>query len=526
MALRFLFSVISVLLPLFLYAQGTPKHEFRAVWIATVANIDWPSRPGLSPEAQRAEFRRILDHHQLLGINALIVQVRPCADAFFPSGLEPWSEWLSGAGGLGPEPYYDPLAFMIEEAHERAMEFHAWLNPYRAVMDAEKFYRQPGHPRLETLRSLPDSLRLAVDPAHPVYRHPEWYVQYGDRLYFDPGLPEVMGHISRVTADLVRRYDLDAIHMDDYFYPYKLRGQEFPDTLSFRRYGGSFYPGARDDWRRSNVDAIVRILGDSIRSIKPWVKFGISPFGVWRNASADPRGSQTTAGTSNYDDLYADILLWLEQGWIDYVVPQLYWPFGHPAADYGTLARWWNDQHAGRHVYTGQGVYRVDGQSETAAWRDPEEIIRQIDLNRSLPHLKGSAWFSSRSLEANKLGVRDRLVASKYRYPALVPPMPWIDSIAPAPAESLGVRVLGEGLLLEWPGSEAARRIVVYRKKGRKAPDLGDPTQILTVLNGRRTWYHDRSADKGKMYFYSISFTDRSGNESLPTGSGPVRFRP
>jgi uncharacterized lipoprotein YddW (UPF0748 family) len=277
-------------------SQNPRNYEFRGVWVASVDNIDWPSSKNLSVEAQKAEFIKLLDMHQQNGMNAIIVQIRPAGDALYPSQLEPWSEFLTGKQGQPPVPYYDPLTFMVKETHIRGMEFHAWLNPYRAVFNMQ---------------------RSSVAATHLTKLHPEWFLVYGDKKYFNPALPEVRQHTARVVKDIVTRYDIDAIHMDDYFYPYRITGKEFPDQQSFAQYGKGM---DKENWRRSNCDSIIKLLYQTIRTANPRVKFGISPFGVWRNKSQDPMGSETKAGQTNYDDLYADILLWMNKGWIDYVV--------------------------------------------------------------------------------------------------------------------------------------------------------------------------------------------------------------
>lgn len=257
-----------------------------------------------------------LNSLQKAGINAIIFQVRPEADALYASRLEPWSRFLTGVQGKAPEPYWDPMQFMIDECHKRGMEFHAWINPYRTKT----------------------TLKSELAPNHVYNIHPEWFVAYGDQLYFDPALPESRRHICMVVSDIVSRYDVDAIHMDDYFYPYPVKGKDFPDDASFARLGGGF--GNKGDWRRNNVNMLIKKLHETIREIKPWVKFGVSPFGIYRNESSDPLGSKTK-GLQNYDDLYADVLLWAREGWIDYNIPQIYWHIGHPAADYETLVKWW-----------------------------------------------------------------------------------------------------------------------------------------------------------------------------------------
>jgi uncharacterized lipoprotein YddW (UPF0748 family) len=386
--------------------QGVvPNYEFRAVWVASVENIDWPSSKNLTVEQQKAEFIRLLDMHQRNGMNTVVVQVRPAADALYPSKFEPWSEYLTGKQGLAPQPYYDPLEFMISETHKRGMEFHAWLNPYRAVFNM---------------------LRSSIAPNHLTKTHPEWFLVYGDKKYFNPALPEVREHTAKVVKDLVSRYDLDGIHMDDYFYPYRIAGREFPDQKDYLKYGKGMN---KEDWRRSNCDSIVLLIHDIVRAVKPQVKFGISPFGVWRNKSQDAMGSDTKAGQTNYDDLYADILLWLQKGWIDYVVPQLYWERGHNLCDYDVLLDWWNEHSYGRHLYIGMGIYRA---GSNAAWRNKNELPDQIKRLRNYPNTGGSVYFSGKSFEKNPNGWSDSLRTNYYRYPALPPPMPWLDNSTPS----------------------------------------------------------------------------------------------
>ncbi len=377
--------------------------EFRGAWIATVVNIDWPSRKNLSTEEQKQEFIKLVDLHKRNGLNALVVQIRPAADALYKSDYEPWSEYLTGTQGKAPSPYYDPLEFMIEETHKRGMEFHAWLNPYRAVFN----------PRLSS-----------VSPNHPTRKHPEWFLDYGDAgrttRYFDPGIPEVRQFVTEVVRDIVKRYKVDGIHMDDYFYPYRVAGMEFPDQKSFAKYGKGL---RKDEWRRSNVDSIIVMLDKAIHGEKPWVKFGISPFGVWRNQSKDPRGSNTQGGQTNYDDLYADILLWLEKGWIDYVAPQLYWEIGHPKADFLTLLDWWSKNTYGKHCYIGIGYYRA---GSNAAWRDLTQLPRQLDAIRKTANTHGVIYYNTSSFMRNPNGWNDTLRLNYYKKPAPVPKMEWL----------------------------------------------------------------------------------------------------
>lgn len=388
-----------------LFAQ--PKYEFRGVWIATVNNIDWPRAGMTDPAQQRADYIRLLDLHQRNGMNAVIVQVRPAADAFYPSPLEPWSQWLTGVQGQPPSPYYDPLQFMIEEAHKRGMEFHAWLNPYRAV------------------QSIGSS---SIAPNHITRQRPEWFLTYGDKKYFDPANKEAQAFVVNVVRDIVKRYKVDAIHMDDYFYPYRIPGKEFPDEASYRASGSKLN---RDDWRRSNVDTIIREISGAIKKEKKSVRFGISPFSVWRNKDKDPMGSDSRAGQTNYDDLYADILLWLRKGWIDYVAPQLYLEIGHDKIAYEKLLDWWSKHSYGKHVYIGHGIYRTA--ENQPKWKNPAELPNQIKLLRRYPNVQGSIYFSSKSFESNPNGWNDSLQNNYYRYPALLPPMRWVDNEKPWP---------------------------------------------------------------------------------------------
>jgi uncharacterized lipoprotein YddW (UPF0748 family) len=388
-------------IPFLISAQA--KDEFRGVWIATVDNIDWPPKGMTNVDSQKTDFIRQLDMHKQNGMNAVIVQVRPAADAFYPSPYEPWSQWLTGTQGKAPSPYYDPLKFMIDEAHKRGMEFHAWCNPYRAEFKIGV---------------------SSIAPNHPIRIHPEWFLVYGDKKYFDPANKDAQKFVVKVIADMVKRYDIDAVHMDDYFYPYRITGQEFPDAESYKKSGSSLN---KEDWRRSNVDSVIKMLAIAIKKEKPGVQFGISPFSVWRNNDKDPRGSDSKAGQTNYDDLYADILLWMKEKWIDYVAPQLYLEIGHDKIDYKKMLDWWSKNSFGRHIYIGHGIYRTAGNSPTnAAWRKPDELPNQIKLLRQYPNVQGSIYFSSKSFNNNPNGWNDSLRNNYYKLPAKIPPMEWL----------------------------------------------------------------------------------------------------
>ena len=401
--MRYILSILGFLCYLNVIAQPSLNNknvfEFRGVWVATVVNIDWPSKPGLSNETQKNEFIELLEMHQKNGMNAIIMQVRPAGDALYPSTLEPWSEYLTGKQGLPPSPFYDPLSFMIAETHKRGMEFHAWINPYRASFNNEK---------------------SSISPNHLTKTHPEWFVTYDNKKIFNPGLPEVWQHTNRVVRDIVSRYDIDAIHLDDYFYPYKVPGKEFQDDATYKKYNRGLN---KEDWRRSNCDTIIKQLSATVHNIKPGVQFGISPFGVWRNKSKDPDGSNTKAGVTNYDDLYADIMLWQQKGWIDYIIPQLYWEHGHALADYDELINWWDQNNKNVNLYIGHGIYRA---GTTTNWKSTNEIPYQIKSLRNLKNTRGSAYFSSKTFNTNPNHWNDSLKNNYYRKPALQPTMPWL----------------------------------------------------------------------------------------------------
>jgi uncharacterized lipoprotein YddW (UPF0748 family) len=379
--------------------HSNPRSEFRAAWVASVGNIDWPSKKGLPVDSQKVEFVRLVEMHKRNGMNALIVQIRPAADAMYPSPYEPWSEWLNGVQGKPPVPYYDPLAFMIEVTHKNNMEFHAWCNPYRADNNIGK---------------------TSIAPTHITRIHPEWFLNYGGKKYFDPANKLVQAFVNDVIVDIVRRYPIDGIHFDDYFYPYRVPGEEFPDEESYQKSGTTL---SKDDWRRSNVDSIIVQLSRSIKLEKPKCKFGISPFGVWRNSDKDSTGSNTKAAQTNYDDLYADIVLWLKKGWIDYVAPQLYWEFGHKAAPFEVLLDWWSKNAYGKHCYIGLGIYKAGTNS---AWQDSTQLSRQMDAIRNTPNVQGEIFFSSKNFIKNPNGWSDMLRNNYYSDSAIVPAMEWL----------------------------------------------------------------------------------------------------
>jgi uncharacterized lipoprotein YddW (UPF0748 family) len=454
-------------------------YEFRGAWIATVSNIDWPSRKGLHSDQQKEEFRKILEYHKSIGINAVIVQIRPGADTFYPSILEPWSESLSGKLGLAPQPYYDPLKFMIDETHRLGIDFHAWVNPFRVHSSG-------------------------AGSEHITRIHPEWFVWYGSTRMFNPGIPDVQRYLTDVVREIVQRYDVDAIHFDDYFYPYPIKGLNFPDDNSWKTFGKGLN---RNVWRRSNVDSVIIQIHRMIRTEKPGVKFGISPFGIWRNKSVDAKGSNTR-GLSNYDDLHADILLWLEKGWIDYVAPQLYWECGHLNCNFDTLSNWWASNNYGKHVYVGHAIYRS---KENEAWRNADQIPMQIRRIRSLPGIQGSIFYNTRSLLRNPNGWCDSLRANFYHYPALTPPMHWLDSIAPEPPE-----VRYNGHLLSIKGQEKGGGLVLMERD-----EMGNPLHLVAIYPGMEFELDPGIAAVLQLKNPAVAVYDRHRNLSAPV---PVRL--
>ncbi|MGQ0712118.1 MAG: glycoside hydrolase family 10 protein [Gemmatimonadaceae bacterium] len=386
------------------------RREFRGVWVASVANIDWPSRPGLSTWEQQEELLHVLNRCVALGLNAVVLQIRPAADALYASTLEPWSEYLTGRQGQAPEPAWDPLAFAVEEAHRRGLELHAWFNPFRAR-----------HPTATS----------EIAATHVAKRRPTLVLSYGRHLWLDPGLPEARAYSIRVIADVVRRYDIDGVQIDDYFYPYRERDSsgallDFPDSLSWARYVGTGGALGRDDWRRSNVDVFVRDLYRAIKRTKRRVRFGVSPFGIWR-----PGYPATVQGFDPYEQIYADARKWLVEGWVDYFAPQLYWPIQPPAQSYPVLLAWWAQENVKRrHLWPGNFTSRVGAGDSTRRWT-PAEILDQVRLTRERAGATGNIHFSMKVFLENRDSIATALARGIYAEPALVPRTPWLDSVPP-----------------------------------------------------------------------------------------------
>ncbi|MEV4565340.1 family 10 glycosylhydrolase [Nonomuraea sp. NPDC049419] len=465
---------------------ATPKRQLRAMWISSVANIDWPSRTGLSVSAQQAEYRAWLDLAVSKRMNAVIVQVRPTADAFWPSPYEPWSQWLTGTQGR--DPGYDPLAFMVAEAHARNLEFHAWFNPYR-------------------IANHDDPSRLVS--THPARQHADWRFAYGGKLYYNPGIPEVRAFIEDAIMDAVSKYDVDGVHLDDYFYPYPVSGQNIPDADAYARYGGSF--GNVGDWRRDNVNRLVRELDQRIHAAKPHVAFGISPFGIWRNAATDPLGSRTT-GLQSYDAIYADTRTWVKQGWVDYLAPQIYWHIGFPTAAYEVLTAWWSDvvRGTGVQLVVGQAAYRAGASGQDAAWQDPAELSDHLLDNRRHPEITGDVFFSAKDVKADRIGAFTKVVRDHYTRPALVPARG--SAAAPAVPSITSATRSGGSVQLAWTGSGTA--YAVYRVDGTAGEcSFADAKNLIGTT--RQKTFTDPAPTASPTYH--VAALNRTHQESAPS---------
>ena len=484
--------LLSLLLLLISYipAQATTplKREFRGAWIQAVNG----QFIGMSTTELQQTLTTQLNALQQAGINAIIFQVRPEADALYMSYYEPWSRYLTGEQGLAPTPYWDPLQWMIDECHRRGMELHAWINPYRAKTKNTK----------------------ELGLKHPYKSNPERFVSYDDMLIFNPALQENRDYICTIVTDIVKRYDIDGLHIDDYFYPYPTPGIEFDDEASFIADPRGFTD--KGDWRRDNVNLLIEQLHHTIRNVKPWVKFGISPFGIYRNKKSDPEGSATN-GLQNYDDLYADILLWVDKGWVDYTIPQLYWEIGHKTADYETLIDWWAKHANGRPLYIGQDVMRTINAADINNPTQHQQA-HKMQLQRSYDAIGGSCQWPASAVAENVGGYATTLNREYHQWLALQPRYPFIDNKAPRNVKALEIIWTDEGPVLCWTApkykNEMDRPVkyVVYRfAKGEKI-DLNDATKIVGFT--QQTFF-PLTYQGGKVkYTYVVTALDRLHNES------------
>jgi len=486
LSVTFLFIYFSVST----FANNSPKRELRAAWIATVGNIDWPSKQGLTAQQQQQEFINHLNFLRNRGFNAVIVQVRPAADVFWDSDLEPWSRYLSGKQGQAPFPKYDPMEFMIKETHKRNMEFHAWFNPYRA---------------LTSTKSNPNP------PSHPTKKHPEWIINYDNKAYFDPGNVNARQHIIKVIMEAVSKYDIDAVHIDDYFYPYPVAGKKFNDDASFQQYGNN---STLADWRRSNVNTFIWQLNNNIKKEKPWVKFGVSPFGVWRNIDKDPRGSNTKGATACYDDLYSDVMHWMDKNWIDYVAPQLYWEHGHRVAPYDVLLPWWAENSQQTDLYIGLGVYRMTNAMPGTKYFGPYEILKQIEAGRK-QKVQGFVMYSMISFSKIGNALADSL---QYNYfgNIAIPPAFKVPKVAQPLPPQVTAQKTSNGVLLKWTNTAnssalgGTNKYLIYKFKEQEPIDLNQSQHIIALSSNKS--FVDKEESKG--YKYVITQVDRCWNES------------
>ena len=480
-----------------LQAQNPPKRELRGVWITTHVSLDWPNRTQ-TPAQQQTALKGILDHNKATGMNAAYFQVRSQADAMYPSALEPWSYYLTNNQGTPPSPLWDPLQFAIEETKKRGLEFHAWFNPYRAVA----------------------TLANANNPAqyssgHVSKTHPEWMLTVGNVQILNPGLPAVRDHVTNVIVDVVKRYDVDGIHFDDYFYPNGTTGDDAAYNADPRGFPATI--AGRADWRRDNVNMLIKRVSDSINVLKPWVKFGVSPSGIYRSSTDPGIGSPTSSGAlQHYSALFADTKKWIQSGWVDYLTPQVYWYIGQTGSDYKLLVPWWNNNAYGRHIYVGMADYKVN----TTGWFSRSEIPNQVRINRANPNVFGQTHFRHAFLVGNQLNYRDSLKQRFYNTPALIPAMAWKDSIAPAAPHSLMLAKTAGSIILSWdkpavtPNElDKVKRFVIYRSTN-PAIDREDVGQMIGTTNQDENTFTDNHVAADSIYYYTVTSLDRLYNES------------
>lgn len=488
--------------------QQDSKHEFRGAWVQTA----WQDRyQNKSPESCRQYLQQLVETLYQAGFNAIIFQVRPEGDAFYRSNYEPWSRFLTGTQGKAPSPLWDPMDYLIQLCHNRGMEFHAWINPYRMYMS--KNFNLAGN--------------------HLYYQHPEYFVIFDNKLYLNPGLPESRSWIRTVVKDIVSRYDVDAIHMDDYFYPYPVAGREFNDHATFQAYAPQmgYNPTSREDlanFRRRSVNILIKSVHEDIRALKPWVRFGISPFGIYRNKKSWEGGSNTN-GTQCYDDLYADVLLWAKSGWIDYVIPQLYWEIGHSAADYTTLCSWWaNNISEPCQLYIGQSIERsLDGAASKASTptllKSSNNFLSKINQARSNKNIHGNCFWYAYQVEDNQFRVRDFMKQSIFPTHAMAPAFTNLDDDAPGKIKNLDGSLVRTGnkvgLRLTWTAPKVDKKDAndpvlyynVYRfAKGEKVNTNNMKHLYRQVASPE---FYDYDINNSSKYTYVVTPVDHYNNE-------------
>ncbi|MGW2150252.1 glycoside hydrolase family 10 protein [Nonomuraea bangladeshensis] len=475
-------------------AYVPPLHQMRGMWIASVVNINWPSKQGLTADQQKAEYLAWLDLAVQRGLNSVFVQIRPAADAFWPSPFEPWSEYLTGK--QGQDPGYDPLGFAVEETHKRGLAFHAWFNPYRVSMQADP---------------------AKLHPDHPGRKHPDWIVPFGGKLYYNPGMPEVRKFCQDAMMDAVTRYDIDGLHFDDYFYPTNTTA--FDDSAAFAQYGAGFPDLAA--WRRNNVDLMVQEMQQRVLQAKPDIAWGISPSGIWRNKGTDPLGSETNGGQS-YDNLHADTRGWVKKGWLDYIAPQLYWYIGQPPADYSKLVPWWSDVASGTRtlLWIGQAAYKAGDPAQAAEWQAPGELSRHLTLNREHPEISGDIWYNANDVKVDRIGSISTAVKDHYQRPALAPVLPRLADgepprrpvVAYALRRSGGVEVRAVAT-----GKDEPFLFAIFRFDKHAADSaFADARNLVAVVPGdRQIRWTDPDGKRGDHY-YAVA-VDRANRTSKPS---------
>lgn len=483
----FPFLLIFLVASLSAFGQN-PKREFRGAWLHVIGQSQWQNKTTEQAKAYiRDQFDKLVD----AGCNAVIFQVRPTADAVYKSDLEPWSQWLTGKRGKAPSPMWDPMEYAIEEAHKRGLEFHAWLNPYRVTLSAKDV--------------------LPAD--HMSKKYPERFFRYNGQVLFDPAYQENRDFICEVVTDILDRYDVDAIHIDDYFYPYPAPGKEIPDNASYSKFGNGMNRG---DWRRQNVDKLIEQMHRTIKEKKPWVRFGVSPFGIWRNKKNDPRGSNSS-GLQNYDALYADVLLWAKNGWIDYLAPQLYWNLDTKAAPSRHLAQWWNDNANGVDIYIGQDVKRTMDVADPGN-HDKNELDTKVKLSRRLPNVGGNIWWHGYWVTGNYKGAADSL-AMKYQSTIALPPAYGDLKVQPKAVEDLKIERDGKDTYLTWKAPASGRkesatdvvRYVVYEFFPGEDQNIEDSQTIVALTPFTRV-----KVDSEKGITFAVTTLDRQNRESKP----------
>lgn len=477
--------------------QNYPKREFRAAWVTTFTNLDWPSKRGLSSIEQKKEFVNLVQNFKNSQMNAVVVQVRASSDAFYESKLSPWSEWLTGVQGAPPIPYYDPLEFMLAQCHTNNLEFHAWFNPLRGI----------SHDRFSS-----------VAKNHITDRKPEWFFHYGESYYYNPGIPEVRDYIIEVIMEVVKNYDIDGVHLDDYFYPYTIGNEKIPDAETFKKYNRGI--SNINDWRRENINILIQEIAQAIKKEKTYVKFGISPLAIWRNKKQDPLGSESNSGQTSYDNLYCDTKLWVEKGWMDYVAPQLYWSTDNLYANYNKLLYWWNQQTQDNvHLYIGHALYKLDPNDRHSY--KINEITNQVRLSRSNSRAQGSIYFRAKTFKENQQNFQKEFKTTIYKYPAVIPTMPWIDSIPPSAPFDLNIEHSFGAVQLDWSSQDTKKVLdkihyfAIYRFEGKTDNSSIKLTAKNLIDFSNNNTYLDYNVKPGKTYTYVVTSFDRLHNESI-----------